>query len=97
MIDHIRQKIIFLIVRTLIAKKLKICQPTVLLSSELRKDLDMDSLEMFELTIAIKELFNFNFIDEDEMVRFQNVNDIVRYIFHEQVNIVSLIWRWISS
>jgi acyl carrier protein len=97
MIDHIRQKIIFLIVRTLIAKKLKICQSAVLLSSELRKDLDMDSLEMFELTIAIKELFNFNFIDEDEMVRFQNVNDIVRYIFHEQVNIVSLIWRWISS
>ena len=95
MIDHIRQKIIFLIVRTLIAKKLKMRQSAVFLSSGLRSDLDMDSLEMFELTIAIKELFHFNFIDEDEMVRFQNVNDIVRYIFHEQVNIVSLIWRWI--
>jgi len=40
-------------------------QSAVLLSSELRSDLDMHSHELFELMIGIKEMFNFNFIDED--------------------------------
>jgi len=66
-------------VRDVIVDTLSCEADQVTLETNLYEDLEADSLEAVELSMALEETFGVGIADED-MVNIKTVNDIVEYI-----------------
>lgn len=66
-------------VRDIIVSTLSCDADQVKLETNLYEELDADSLEAVELSMALEEAFGVGIADED-MERIKTVNDIVEYI-----------------
>ena len=63
----------------IIAEQLNIEEDTVTLSSSLKEDLGADSLDIFELVMALEEEYNTEFNQED-LTEINTVEDIIKYL-----------------
>ena len=66
-------------VRDIIVNTLSCDADQVTLETNLFEDLEADSLEAVELSLALEEAFGVGIADED-MANIKTVNDIVEYI-----------------
>ena len=65
--------------QSIIADQLNITEETIMLSSSLKEDLGADSLDVFELVMALEEEFDTEFNQED-LVGINTVEDIINYL-----------------
>lgn len=65
--------------QTIIAEQLNIGADTITLNSSLKEDLGADSLDIFELVMALEEEYNMEF-NQDDLVDINTVEDIVNYL-----------------
>jgi acyl carrier protein len=70
-------------VRDIIVNTLSCEADQVTPSTNLFEDLDADSLEAVELSMALEEAFGVGIADED-MANIKTVNDIVEYIANKK-------------
>lgn len=66
-------------VKEVIVDSLGCDEEAVVLTANLKEDLNADSLDAVELSMALEEAFGFTITDEDLMA-FVTVKDIVDYI-----------------
>ena len=66
-------------VKEVIVDSLGCDEDAVVLTANLKEDLNADSLDAVELSMALEEAFGFTIADEDLMA-FVTVKDIVDYI-----------------
>ncbi|MBO5159351.1 MAG: acyl carrier protein [Lachnospiraceae bacterium] len=66
-------------VKEVIVDSLGCDEEAVVLTANLKEDLNADSLDAVELSMALEEAFGFTIADEDLMA-FVTVKDIVDYI-----------------
>ncbi len=71
---------IFEKVRDIISERCKIDKNSINLDSDFELDLQLDSLDIVEITMKIEEEFNININDEDVM-RMRKISDVVDYIY----------------
>ena len=72
-------EITFEAVREIIVNTLSCDQEQVTLETNLFDDLEADSLEAVELSLALEEAFGVGIADED-MANIKTVNDILEYV-----------------
>ena len=72
-------EITFETVRDIIVNTLSCAQEQVTPETDLFEDLEADSLEAVELSLALEESFGVGIADED-MANIKTVNDIVEYL-----------------
>lgn len=65
--------------REVIAEQLNVDPATIELSSNFKDDLDADSLDLFELVMALEEEYDIE-IPADDLSNIATVNDIVEYL-----------------
>lgn len=74
-----RKQAIFLKIRPIIAKQLKMDEDKIKLASKINEDLSADSLDTIEITMALEEEFNIEILDVDAE-KMKTVNDIIVYL-----------------
>ena len=65
--------------REVIAEQLNVDPAIIELSSNFKDDLDADSLDLFELVMALEEEYDIEILAED-LENIATVNDIVEYL-----------------
>ncbi|SFG45669.1 acyl carrier protein [Lachnospiraceae bacterium C7] len=66
-------------VRDIIVETVNLDQEDVKMESNLKENLGLDSLDAVELNMALEEAFDIT-IDDEELVKFVTVKNIVDYI-----------------
>ena len=66
-------------IRKIIVEQLNVEEENVGMSSSLKDDLGADSLDLFELVMAIEEQFETE-IDTEELEKINTVEDIIQYL-----------------
>ena len=67
-------------VRTILAKQLRIADPsTITLESKIKKDLGADSLDILQLLMRIEDEYG-KVIPDEELAHFDTVGDVVEYL-----------------
>ena len=65
--------------KKIIAEQLSVDESTITLDSNFKEDLDADSLDLFELVMALEEEYDIE-IPADDLNNIATVNDIVEYL-----------------
>jgi acyl carrier protein len=65
--------------KEIIAEQLSVDASTIDLNSNFKDDLDADSLDLFELVMALEEEYDVE-IPADDLTNIETVNDIVEYL-----------------
>ena len=65
--------------KEIIAEQLNVDAATIELSSNFKEDLDADSLDLFELVMALEKEYDIE-IPADDLNNIATVNDIVEYL-----------------
>ncbi len=65
--------------KEIIAEQLNVDASTIELTSNFKDDLDADSLDLFELVMALEEEYDIE-IPADDLSSIATVNDIVEYL-----------------
>lgn len=66
-------------VKEIIVETVNCDENAVVMGANLREDLNIDSLDVVELNMALEEAFNIT-ISDDDLLTFVLVSDIVEYI-----------------
>lgn len=66
-------------VQELIAKEMGIDKDTITMDSRLTEDLGADSLDAVELIMTLENVFDIS-IDDDSILTFKKVSDVVEYL-----------------
>ncbi len=66
-------------VKEIIVETVNCGEDVVVMGANLRDDLNIDSLDVVELNMALEEAFNIT-ISDDDLLTFVLVSDIVEYI-----------------
>ena len=66
-------------IRTIICEQFELDAERVTMDSSLIGDLDMDSLDVIDLSMSIEDAFDLE-IPDDEIEKFKTVGDIVRFV-----------------
>ncbi|MDO4978104.1 MAG: acyl carrier protein [Eubacteriales bacterium] len=66
-------------VKEIIMETINCDEEKITLEASLKEDLDMDSLDAMELSMALEEAYDIT-IDEDELQNFVTVKNIVEYL-----------------
>ncbi len=66
-------------IKTIIAEQLNVEEDTVTLESSFKNDLGADSLDLFELVMALEEEFDVEIPSED-LTSIATVEDVVNYL-----------------
>ena len=66
-------------IKEILKDTMDIDESKITLDAKLKEDLELDSLDSFELIMSAEEEFGIEIPDEDVM-NFKTVNDIVNYI-----------------
>jgi acyl carrier protein len=65
--------------KKIIAEQLNIDESTIKLSNSLKEDLGADSLDIFELVMALEEEYDTEF-DQEDLTSLDTVEDILKYL-----------------
>jgi acyl carrier protein len=71
---------IFEKLQKMLAEQFVVDEDSITMDTAFVDDLNADSLDLVELTMAVEEEFGLPEIDEDEIVKLITVGDVVRYI-----------------
>ena len=63
----------------LMVEKLSLEESAITLDASIKDDLGVDSLDLFELIIALEEEFNIE-IPQEDVIEINTVNEIVTYL-----------------
>ena len=66
-------------VKDVIVETINCAEGDVVMDADLKEGLHMDSLDAMEVSMALEEAFNLT-IDEESLMEFKTVKDIVDYI-----------------
>jgi len=66
-------------VKEIIVEKLKIAPERVTLEADFKKDFEADSIDLFELVMAVEDAFGVE-LDDDAVVGVETVADVVRFL-----------------
>lgn len=67
-------------IKAILSKNLKIAPSEITEKTNLRKDLDVDSLALVEIVMEIENTFGIGEISDDDIPKLKTVGDIVNYI-----------------
>lgn len=67
-------------IKAILSKNLKIDPSEITEKTNLRKDLDVDSLALVEIVMEIENTFGIGEISDDDIPKLKIVGDIVNYI-----------------
>lgn len=67
-------------IKAILSKNLKINPSEITEKTNLRKDLDVDSLALVEIVMEIENTFGIGEISDDDIPKLKIVGDIVNYI-----------------
>lgn len=67
-------------IKAILSKNLKINPSEITEKTNLRKDLDVDSLALVEIVMEIENTFGIGEISDDDIPKLKTVGDIVNYI-----------------
>ncbi len=70
---------IFQIVRTIVANKAELEEETILMESDFRNDLQISSIVIVSIVLAVETEFGMEISDE-EIVKLATIGDAVRFI-----------------
>lgn len=65
--------------REIIAEQLNVDVSEITLETSFKDDLGADSLDLFELVMALEEKYNIE-LPEDELTNIETVEDVVNYL-----------------
>lgn len=65
--------------KKIIAEQLSLEEGAIKLSSSLKEDLGADSLDIFELVMALEEEYDTEF-DQEDLTSLDTVEDVVKYL-----------------
>ncbi|MBE5960077.1 MAG: acyl carrier protein [Lachnospiraceae bacterium] len=65
--------------KSIIAEQLNIGEDTITMSSSLKDDLGADSLDLFELVMALEEEYDLE-IPTDDLNGLETVEDVISYL-----------------
>lgn len=71
-------------VKEIIMETINCDEEKITLEASLKEDLDMDSLDAMELSMALEEAYDIT-IEEDELQNFVTVKNIVEYLDSQNV------------
>lgn len=66
-------------VKEIIVEKLKIAPERVTMEADFKKDFEADSIDLFELVMAVEDAFGVE-LDDDAVVGVETVADVVRFL-----------------
>jgi acyl carrier protein len=70
---------IFEKVKEIIVEKLKVAPERVTMETDFKKDLEADSIDLFELVMAVEDAFGVE-LDDDAVVGVETVADVVGFL-----------------
>ena len=65
--------------KEIIADQLGVSEDEVTLEASFKEDLDADSLDLFELVMALEEEYDFE-IPSDDLAELNTVGDVINYL-----------------
>lgn len=65
--------------KEIIAKQLSVSEDEVTLEASFKDDLDADSLDLFELVMALEEEYDVE-IPSDDLAELNTVEDVINYL-----------------
>ena len=65
--------------KEIIADQLGVSEDEVTLEASFKEDLDADSLDLFELVMALEEEYDVE-IPSDDLAEFNTVGDVINYL-----------------
>jgi acyl carrier protein len=75
----VQDDVVFEKLATIIATKTKVKKEEITLDSDFELDLNLDSLDIVEIVMAIEDEFNIT-ISDDDVLKLKTVKDAVEYI-----------------
>jgi acyl carrier protein len=66
-------------VKEIIVEKLKIAPERVTLEADFKKDFEADSIDLFELVMAVEDAFGVE-LEDDAVVGVETVADVVKFL-----------------
>ncbi|MDF2952427.1 MAG: Acyl carrier protein [Anaerocolumna sp.] len=66
-------------VKSIIAEQLNVEESTISISSSFKEDLGADSLDLFELVMALEEEFDIE-IPSDDLASITTVEEVINYL-----------------
>ena len=76
--------------KEIIADQLGVSEDEVTLEASFKEDLDADSLDLFELVMALEEEYDVE-IPSDDLAELNTVGDVINYLKDKGVEDLSLI------
>lgn len=71
---------IFEKLRALIAEQFNVDADSIGMDTSFADDLNADSVDVVDLSMALEEEFDIELLDEDEMAAISTVGDLVRFL-----------------
>ena len=65
--------------KSIIAEQLNVAADTITLQSKFKEDLGADSLDLFELAMALEDVYSLEIPSED-LVSLSTVEDVMQYL-----------------
>lgn len=65
--------------KSIIADQLNVAADTITLQSKFKEDLGADSLDLFELAMALEDVYSLEIPSED-LVSLSTVEDVIQYL-----------------
>ncbi len=72
--------------REIISEQLGVDENNIDLSTSFKDDLDADSLDLFELIMAIEDKFNVE-IPSDDVANLDTVEDVIEYLKEQGIDV----------
>lgn len=72
-------------IKQVISEQLNVDEDTILMSSSLKEDLGADSLDLFEVVMALEEEFDVEIPTED-LTSVNTVEDVINYLRNKGID-----------
>lgn len=66
-------------IKTIISDQMTIDEDSIDLNSDLKRDLEIDSLDAVEIMMSIEDEFDIK-IEDEQIMKFKTIKDIIDYI-----------------
>ncbi len=72
--------------KSIISEQLRVDENNIELETSFKEDLDADSLDLFELVMAIEDAFNVE-IPADDVAELHTVEDVINYLKEQGIEV----------
>ncbi len=66
-------------IRKIVAENLGVDESTILMETSFKEDLEADSLDLFEMVMALEETYDIEIPSED-LEELTNISEVIKYI-----------------